>query len=92
MRSSSVNLLKRMVEIYSPTGKELELSNFLIEEMKSLGFETGLDEAGNVIGKFGRKNPAILLCGHMDTVPGELQVRVEGDRLYGRGLWMPRPH
>lgn len=85
MPSFADKLLKRMVETYSPTGDESELSNFLAKKMRSLCFETHIDEAENVIGEFGKGSPTILLCGHMDTVPGELTVRVEGDRLYGRG-------
>ena len=42
-------------------------------------------QLGNVIGELGDEGPRILLCGHMDTVPGEIPVRIEGDLLYGRG-------
>ncbi len=33
----------------------------------------------------GRITKEILLLGHMDTVPGDIPVRIERDRLYGRG-------
>jgi len=33
----------------------------------------------------GEGSPVILLCGHMDTVEGEIPVRVEDGQLYGRG-------
>ena len=74
-----------MLKIYSPSGSEEELANFLHEHMASRGFKVRKDNVGNVIGELGREGPRILLCGHMDTVPGELPVRLEGDRLYGRG-------
>lgn len=73
------------MEIYSPSGREEEISNFLAEEMKSLGFRVQKDGVGNVIGEIGRGRPIILLCGHMDTVPGFIPVNIENDRVYGRG-------
>ena len=30
-------------------------------------------------------DPCILLCGHMDTVPGQVPVRIEDGYIYGRG-------
>ena len=85
MSAYSVSLLTRMLEIYSPSGKEEEISNFLAKEMENLGFRVRNDEAGNVIGEIGQGKPVILLCGHMDTVEGYIPVRVEDNNLYGRG-------
>jgi len=87
MRSEeSTKLLKQMLEIYSPSGKEKELAHFLEEKMVNLGFKNvRLDKAGNVFGEVGRGSPTILLCGHMDTVPGRLPVKVDNGRIYGRG-------
>jgi LysW-gamma-L-lysine carboxypeptidase len=79
------NLLKRMLEIYSPSGKEEELSNFLLAELKRLGFNSRRDDAGNVIGDSGKGSPMVLLCGHMDTVPGNLEIKVEKEKILGRG-------
>jgi len=81
----AVDLLTRMVKIYSPSGKEEEISRFLADEMKKLGFRVRRNEVGNVIGEVGEGSPVILLCGHMDTVEGEIPVRVEDGQLYGRG-------
>lgn len=44
-----------------------------------------IDSAGNVIARAGSGRPRLLFCGHMDTIPGEIQVRVENGRVYGRG-------
>lgn len=85
MSNYPVGLLTRMLEIYSPSGKEEEISNFLAKEMEDLGFRVSKDKVGNVIGEIGQGKPVILLCGHMDTVEGYIPVRVENDRLYGRG-------
>jgi LysW-gamma-L-lysine carboxypeptidase len=85
MQSYAVDFLKQMVAIYSPTGKEANLASFLLEQMQSLGFETRIDESGNVIGQFGKGPPTILLCGHMDTVTDELPIKIENNELFGRG-------
>jgi len=79
------NLLKRMLEIYSPSGKEEELSNFLLAELKRQGFNSRRDDVGNVIGDYGKGSPTILLCGHMDTVPGNSEIKVEKEKIFGRG-------
>jgi len=74
-----------MLETYSPSGSEQNLADLLHIQMASHGFKSRKDSVGNVIGEFGNEGPRILLCGHMDTVPGEIPVRIEGDLLYGRG-------
>ena len=76
MRDYAVELLLRMVEIYSPSGREERLADFLCEEMKELGFDVERDAVGNVIGRYGAGRPRVLLCGHMDTVPGVIPVKV----------------
>jgi len=81
----AVDLLTRMLKVYSPSGKEEKMSQFLAEEMKKLGFRVHIDEVGNVIGETGEGSPVVLLCGHIDTVEGEIPVRIEDGKLYGRG-------
>jgi len=86
MSDYPVRLLTRLLEIYSPSGREEEISSFLAKEMKNLGFHVQKDNVGNIIGEIGQgKPPVILLCGHMDTVSGYIPVRVENNKLYGRG-------
>lgn len=85
LSASPVDLLTRMVEIYSPSQGEEELSQFLATEMRNLGFHVRRDSVGNVIGQLGEGRPRILLCGHMDTVAPPLPVKVEDGILYGRG-------
>jgi LysW-gamma-L-lysine carboxypeptidase len=61
--------------------------------MKSLGYDNAfIDEAGNAVGIIGSGAKQIVLLGHIDTVPGEISVRVESGEathesslLYGRG-------
>jgi LysW-gamma-L-lysine carboxypeptidase len=53
--------------------------------MRSMGFAVRRDEVGNVIGYWGSGTREVMLLGHMDTVPGFIPVRREGNRLMGRG-------
>jgi LysW-gamma-L-lysine carboxypeptidase len=73
------------VERYSPSGEEDEVGYFLSSQMAELGFVVRRDIVGNVIGEHGEGSPRVLLCGHMDTVPPELPVRLEDGVLHGRG-------
>jgi [amino group carrier protein]-lysine/ornithine hydrolase len=80
-----VKLLHEILESYSPSGSEASLAKLIRFEMESLGFESHIEHTGNVIGQAGVEGPEVLLCGHMDTVPGEIPVREENGFLYGRG-------
>ena len=78
-------LLEAMLAIPSVSTHEGPLAKFLLERLNGMGFVTRQDEVGNVIAEWGRGAREILLLGHIDTVPGVVPVRREGDRLYGRG-------
>jgi LysW-gamma-L-lysine carboxypeptidase len=81
-----IQLLLESLKVYSPSTKEERLSNMLQKRMRGLGFRNvRTDSAGNAIGEVGSGTPHLLLCGHMDTVPGFIAVRREGDKVYGRG-------
>ena len=61
------------------------MAEFLADKCDDLGFEDiQIDEVGNLIAKKGSGSPKIMLCGHMDVVPGKVKVRKEGDSLYGQ--------
>ncbi len=79
------DLLREMLEIYSPSDEEGKLVDFLQPVMKDLGYRTRIDEAGNLVGKIGKGNSQVLLLGHLDTVEGEIPVREENGKIYGRG-------
>ncbi|WEU40520.1 MAG: M20/M25/M40 family metallo-hydrolase [Candidatus Odinarchaeum yellowstonii] len=81
-----ITFLKKLVEIYSPHGRESKASSFLYEAMLQLGYKTSKTPIGNVIGEVGCGKPRIFLCGHMDTVKGRLPVKLTSTRLYGRGV------
>jgi LysW-gamma-L-lysine carboxypeptidase len=83
----SVSFLKELVSIPSPSGEEVAVGTFLVEQMTGMGFQAYLDEVGNAVGIAG--DPAagrkLVLLGHMDTVPGDVPVRIHKNFLYGRG-------
>ncbi|MCX8154012.1 MAG: M20/M25/M40 family metallo-hydrolase [Candidatus Bathyarchaeota archaeon] len=85
MNDKAVQFLINLLGIYSPSGKEEAIGNFLAEEMMRMGFQVGIDGVGNVIGVIGEDSPVILLCGHMDTVAGHIPLRVEEGKIYARG-------
>ena len=53
--------------------------------MRELGFVADADGVGNAVGSIGDGPRELLLLGHIDTVPGQVPIRREGDLFYGRG-------
>ena len=91
-RIEAESLLARLVEIPSISGDELEASSYLVAAMRSLGYDRfEVDAAGNAVGELGPEDAArtVVLLGHIDTVYGDIPVRVEkredGPVLFGRG-------
>lgn len=82
---NEIELLEGLLQRYSPTLQEAEAVNFLVAQMSAAGFAARVDEAGNAVGVIGDGPIEVMLLGHIDTVPGFITVRREGDRLYGRG-------
>lgn len=81
----AVDLLTKLVSIPSPSEHEAKASAYLAGWLNAHGLAAYVDEAGNAVGVKGRGPAEILLLGHIDTFPGEVPVRREADRLYGRG-------
>lgn len=93
MSNSNATTLIELVQRYSPSGQEESAVNYLVQRMEALGFDNVYkDEVGNAIGVIGTGEKQVVLLGHIDTVPGEIDVRVtpspEGGEellLHGRG-------
>jgi LysW-gamma-L-lysine carboxypeptidase len=79
-------LLEELVSIPSPTGEERAAAEALVAFFEAHDREAWLDDIGNVRAP---ADDAVLLTSHVDTVPGDIPVRVEeredGPVLWGRG-------
>jgi LysW-gamma-L-lysine carboxypeptidase len=87
-RAAAIDLVRGLVAIPSLSRHEAAASAWLVEQMRAAGYERAfVDEAGNAVGELGDPNAArtIVLLGHIDTVPGNIPVRIDGDVLFGRG-------
>lgn len=80
-----IELLRGLVAIPSTSRNEADAVAYLCRWMTELGFEAGPDEAGSAVGRIGSGARTIVLLGHIDTVPGNIPVRVENGELHGRG-------
>ena len=86
LSNKHLTLLEESLKIYSPSGQEKEFSDFLFNTVTNYGFlNIKRDSANNVIGEIGEGGPVLLLCGHMDTVPGLINVEIKDNVIYGRG-------
>jgi len=91
-RSQAIDLLQGLVAIPSLSRQEAAASAWLVQQMQQLGYARAyVDAAGNAVGELGSETAAhtVVLLGHIDTVPGDIPVRIEageeGPVLYGRG-------
>ena len=93
-RPAAIELVRGLVAIPSLSRQEQAASAWLVDEMRAGGYDRAfVDDAGNAVGELGDPNASrtIVLLGHIDTVPGNIPVRIEaaegteGALLYGRG-------
>ena len=88
---NEVDFLQRLVAIPSLSGQEQDAAEFLTTAMAAMGLTAAVDEVGNAVGvrelpdAHGLISREIVLLGHIDTVPGDIPVRLAEGRLYGRG-------
>jgi LysW-gamma-L-lysine carboxypeptidase len=89
----AIDLLLDLVATPSVSGSERAAAERFVGWARALGFETEIDEAGNglawrstaQVARLSQPCHQIMLLGHIDTVPGEIPVRIEGGLLHGRG-------
>lgn len=75
-------LLVDLVSQPSPSGDEAVCAERLVAFFESFDREAWIDEVGNVRAP---ADDSVLLTSHIDTVPGDIPVRVEDGVLWGRG-------
>src|SRR5204862_2812453 len=80
-----VALVGGLVAIPSVSRQEHDAVEWLVARMAERGFRASVDAAGNAVGEIGDGPVHVVLLGHIDTVPGEIPVRVEDGELVGRG-------
>lgn len=78
-------LLLELIRIPSFSGKEKEIADFIVEKLE--GFEIERQFVGedrfNIVAVKGESKK--WLVAHMDTVPGDLPVKITDDAIFGRG-------
>ena len=82
MANEARELLVDLVSTPSPSGEEEEAAEVLVDFFERHGREVSVDEVGNV------RAPAddtVLMTSHIDTVPGNIPVKVQDGELWGRG-------
>ena len=84
-RVDVAELLTAMLSVPSESGREDAVASLLVSRLLRAGFDVDVDSAGNVVAGWGDGPETVALVGHIDTVPGHIEVRREGDLLHGRG-------
>ena len=61
-------LAKKLVNIYSPSGDENNIREFIKDEIKDFVDEVEIDSLGNLIARKKGKGKKIMLAAHMDQI------------------------
>ena len=85
LTADDVALIGGLVAIPSVSRDERDAVEWLVARMGERGFRASVDPAGNAVGEIGDGPTHVMLLGHIDTVPGEIPVRMEEGLLVGRG-------
>lgn len=93
LRLGEIELVRGLVAVPSLSRHEAAASGWLADQMAARGLERcHVDGALNAVGELGDPEASrlVVLLGHIDTVPGNIPVRVEDDGsphgiLHGRG-------
>ncbi len=76
-------LIKKLAKIDSQSGREKELSEFLVSYLKRLGYSPKIDEVGNVVVDFKKD---LWVTAHLDTVERVSDFREMGNLCFGTGV------
>lgn len=61
-------LLKKLVNVFSPSGNEERIANLIKEEIKDYADEISIDSLGNLIARKKGDGKKIMIAGHMDQI------------------------
>ncbi|HUR36967.1 MAG TPA: M20/M25/M40 family metallo-hydrolase [Terriglobales bacterium] len=85
-------LTRALIDIESISGNEAAVGEFLLRELKSLGFLTARMPVDDAASRFNvlafvpeRPNPEVIFSTHIDTVPPFIPSSEDETRIYGRG-------
>ena len=79
MKSSEFfNLLKTLVEIPGPVGREELVQQFLRKNWEAQGFKTEIDKIGNLYGRLTGEGPHWAIVSHADTIGFLVQQILSG--------------
>ncbi len=83
-----VHLTRDLIDIPSVTGDEPEVVDFVAELLTKLGYRLERFDAApgrpNLLARTSRE-PRVVLCTHLDTVPPHIPSHEDGEWVYGRG-------
>jgi acetylornithine deacetylase/succinyl-diaminopimelate desuccinylase-like protein len=80
--TDATEFLKKLIQIESISGNEVNISKFLQEFLKFHGFTILPSKVGNAVGIKGSGNPILLFSSHMDTVPTNNPFRLENGKIF----------
>lgn len=87
--SQDTQLIFDLVSTQSVSGNEQAAAEVFVEHASQRGLRAYTDEVGNAIAETGcasgDERYHLVLLGHIDTVPGDIPVRIEDEILHGRG-------
>ncbi len=87
MSFDPIRFLENTIRIPSVSGEEHKVASYLKHTLGAYSHEEFVDDSNSFVARFkGGSGPNILFLGHIDTVPGNIKVRVEDGKLYGRGV------
>jgi acetylornithine deacetylase len=83
-----IELTRKLINIPSITGDEMEVCNFLSAYLKSLGYQVEVQEialgSANLIATTNAR-PLVVFSTHLDTVPPLIHAREADGYIFGRG-------
>ncbi|MCA9278806.1 MAG: [LysW]-lysine hydrolase [Phycisphaeraceae bacterium] len=85
---TAIDILCDLVRTSSVSNHEVDAVCVFVRAANQIGLDAEIDEAGNGHALTRNRQESareIVLLGHIDTVPGDIPVRVEDGVLYGRG-------